>query len=232
MRVEIRGAEALDLTIAEARDPDLVHPFKGNVDLPRLEAALADPAHKGRIPFVLVTVTCNSTGGQPVSMENIRGVSEICRRHHVPLFFDAARFAENAWFIRSREAAYRDRDIRTIAHEMFSYGQGCTMSARTRSSSAAYRHERPDLHRLLHLLHPTRGSHLRRPRWAGPPSPRGSTTADRATSSPRPDRYLATELERSAPVTCCRRPRSTSTRRFPPPRELSRSRSTSRRRAP
>ncbi len=128
--IEIRGAEALDLTIAEARDPDLVHPFKGNVDLARLEAALADPAHRGRIPFVIVTVTCNSTGGQPVSMENIRGVSEICRRHHVPLFFDAARFAENAWFIRAREAAYRDRDIRSIAHEMFSYGQGCTMSAK------------------------------------------------------------------------------------------------------
>lgn len=128
--IEIRDAQALDCTVAEARDPDLVHPFKGNVDLAKLEAVLSDPSNKGRVPFVIVTVTCNSTGGQPVSMENIRGVSEICRRHHIPLFFDAARFAENAWFIRSREAAYRDKSMKEIVREMFSYGSGCTMSAK------------------------------------------------------------------------------------------------------
>lgn len=128
--IEIRKAHAIDCTIDEAKDPELVLPFKGNLDLAKLEAVFADPAKKGRIPFALITVTCNSTGGQPVSMENIRAVAALCQKHNIPLFFDAARFAENAYFIHMREAAYRNIDIKLIAREMFSYAAGCTMSAK------------------------------------------------------------------------------------------------------
>jgi tryptophanase len=126
--VEYRGATALDIPIAEARHPEVIHPFKGNMDLTALEDALT--THRDDIPLVMLTVTNNSGGGQPVSMANIREASAICRRHGVPFFLDACRFAENAWFIKQREEGYGDKTPLEIAQEMFSYVDGCTMSAK------------------------------------------------------------------------------------------------------
>lgn len=125
---EYRGATALDIPIPEARHPQLYHPFKGNIDLEALENILVD--NPGKVPLVMITVTNNSGGGQPVSMANIRAAREICRRHGVPLFLDACRFAENAWFIKMREEGYADKSPLEIAQEMFSYVDGCTMSAK------------------------------------------------------------------------------------------------------
>jgi tryptophanase len=125
--IEDRGAVALDLPCEEARDPQALHPFKGNMDLAALEGALRSSA---RVPLVMVTVTNNSGGGQPVSMENLRATHELCRRYRVPLFLDACRFAENAWFIKLREPGYADKTPLDIAREMFSYVDGCTMSAK------------------------------------------------------------------------------------------------------
>jgi tryptophanase len=127
--VEYSGARAVDLVIAEGRDPKSLHPFKGNMDLDALDALLAS-ASPGEIPLVMVTVTNNSGGGQPVSMENMRGVRAICDRYRVPLFIDGCRFAENAWFIRTREPGYADTDVRDIVREMFSMADGMTMSAK------------------------------------------------------------------------------------------------------
>ncbi|HOU41770.1 MAG TPA: tryptophanase, partial [Promineifilum sp.] len=126
--VEYRHAEARDIPVAEARDPARVLPFKGNIDLAALEQTLSDNA--GRVPLAMITVTNNSGGGQPVSMANIRAASEVCHRHGVLFFLDACRFAENAWFIKTREAGYADRTPLEIAQEMFSYADGCTMSAK------------------------------------------------------------------------------------------------------
>jgi tryptophanase len=127
--VEYSGARAVDLVIAEGRDPKSLHPFKGNMDLDALDALLAG-ASPGEIPLVMVTVTNNSGGGQPVSMENVRGVRAICDRYGVPLFIDGCRFAENAWFIRTREPGYAGTDVRDIVREMFSMADGMTMSAK------------------------------------------------------------------------------------------------------
>jgi len=126
--VEYRRATALDIPNADAHHPQVIKPFKGNMDLEKLESVLAE--NQGKVPIVMLTVTNNSGGGQPVSMANIRGASEICRKYGVPLFLDACRFAENAWFIKQREEGYAEKTPREIAQEMFSYVDGCTMSAK------------------------------------------------------------------------------------------------------
>jgi tryptophanase len=127
--VEFVGAEALDLLIPEGKQPGVVHPFKGNMDVAALAATIERVGHH-RIPLVMLTVTNNSGGGQPVSMENVRQVSALCRRHGIPLYFDACRFAENAYFIKLREKGYDAKTPKQIAQEMFRYGDGCTMSAK------------------------------------------------------------------------------------------------------
>ncbi len=127
--IEARGAQALDLPIAEGRDPALIHPFKGCMDLAALERTLAATPRE-KIPMVMVTCTNNSGGGQPVSMANLEAVSALCRKHGVPFFIDACRFAENAWFIRKREPGYETKTPLEISQEMFSLADGCTMSAK------------------------------------------------------------------------------------------------------
>ncbi|MDR0730012.1 MAG: tryptophanase [Prevotellaceae bacterium] len=126
--IESRRAEALDCTIDEARDTQLEHPFKGNVDPVKLERALEKYAY--RIPFIIVTVTNNAAGGQPVSMENLRDVRRLADHYQKPVLIDGARFAENAYFIKVREKAYADRTIKEITREMFSLADGMTMSAK------------------------------------------------------------------------------------------------------
>lgn len=127
--IEARGASALDLPIAEGKQPSLIHPFKGCLDLAALERTLNETPRE-RIPLVMITCTNNSGGGQPVSMANIRAVSGMCRARKIPFFIDACRFAENAWFIKQREPGYADRSPLEIAQEMFSLADGCTMSAK------------------------------------------------------------------------------------------------------
>jgi tryptophanase len=127
--IEFSGAEGIDLICPEGKDPLVPAPFKGNMNVEALEPTILE---KGiaNIPMVIMTVTNNSGGGQPVSMANLKAVSAICKKHGIPLFIDACRFAENAYFIKKREAGYADRSIESIAQEMFSYAQGATMSAK------------------------------------------------------------------------------------------------------
>lgn len=127
--VEYRGATALDLVVAEGRDPSAIVPFKGNMDVAGLRAAI-DAHGTDTVPLVMVTVTNNSGGGQPVSMANLREVRAVCDEFDIPLFLDACRFGENAWFIKMREPGYADKTPREIAREMFSYADGATMSAK------------------------------------------------------------------------------------------------------
>ncbi|MFZ1805760.1 MAG: tryptophanase [Cyclobacteriaceae bacterium] len=127
--IEFRKATAVDCTIDEAFDTSVYHPFKGNIDIQKLEEVLSsNPPEK--IPLVILTITCNTAGGQPVSMQNIREVAAVCKHYKVPLYFDSARFAENAYFIKMREEGFEDKSIKEIVREMFSYGDGMTMSAK------------------------------------------------------------------------------------------------------
>ncbi len=127
--IEFRKASAIDCTVDAAFDTSADHQFKGNIDLLKLEDVLNEYPPE-RIPFVIVTVTCNTSGGQPVSMDNLRGVREMANRYDVPVVFDAARFAENAYFIKKREKLYADRTIREIVFEMFTYADAMTMSSK------------------------------------------------------------------------------------------------------
>jgi tyrosine phenol-lyase len=126
---EFVGAIAMDLPIPEAKEPARIHPFKGNMDTARL-AEVIEREGAANIPLVMLTVTNNSGGGQPVSMTNIRAVKEVCLKHGIPLYIDACRFAENAYFIKLREPGYAEKSPLDIAREMFSYADGCTMSAK------------------------------------------------------------------------------------------------------
>jgi tyrosine phenol-lyase len=126
---EFVGAQAVDLPISEAKEPAHFHSFKGNMDTARL-AELIEHEGAKKIPLVMLTVTNNSGGGQPVSLANIREVKQICTKHGIPLYIDACRFAENAYFIKLREPGYAEKTPREIAREMFSYADGCTMSAK------------------------------------------------------------------------------------------------------
>ncbi|MEW6522410.1 MAG: tryptophanase [Bacillota bacterium] len=123
-----RRCRPLDLPVPVAYEPGAQEDFKGNMDLGRLDLLMAERG--GEVPVIMLTLTCNSGGGQPVSMANIRGVSDIARRYGVPLIIDACRFAENAYFIKEREPGYADRSIGQIVREMMSYADGCTMSAK------------------------------------------------------------------------------------------------------
>lgn len=127
--IEFRKAKAVDCTITEAFDTTIYHPFKGNVDLNKLEDVFINTP-SGKIPMVIVTVTCNSSGGQPVSMQNMKDVSHLAHKYGIPVYYDAARFAENAYFIRKRESGYEETPIREIVAEMFSYADGMTMSCK------------------------------------------------------------------------------------------------------
>lgn len=127
--IEIRKAHAIDCTIDEAFDIENLHPFKGNIDLDKLENVYKSYP-KEKIPFCLITITCNSSGGQPVSLENMKAVKELSDRYGIPIYFDSARFAENAYFIKKREKGQEHRSIKEIAKEVFSYGVGMTMSSK------------------------------------------------------------------------------------------------------
>lgn len=127
--ITLRGGKPVNVVCKEGKDTTPDYPFKGNMDLELLEETIKKYG-KDRIPFILMTVTCNNNGGQPVSMANIRGASEIAKRYGIPFFFDAARYAENCYFIKTREPGYENKSIKEIAREMFSYGDGATMSSK------------------------------------------------------------------------------------------------------
>jgi tryptophanase len=127
--IEFNEAEAVDLVIEEGKHPETIHPFKGNIDLVKLENYIKEKGVEN-IPAVMLTITNNAGGGQPVSMENIRNTSKICKKYGIPFFLDACRFAENSYFIKLREKGYENKSVLEIAKETFSYADGCTMSAK------------------------------------------------------------------------------------------------------
>jgi len=127
--IEHTGADAVDLVIEESHDPGSHHPFKGNMDLDKLQKLIAQNAVE-QIPLCMMTITNNSGGGQPVSMENLHQVKKVCSQHNIPFFLDACRFAENAYFIKKREAGMSDRTIPSIVREMFDLADGATISAK------------------------------------------------------------------------------------------------------
>lgn len=127
--IEFSGAEGIDLLCEEGKYPDIPAAFKGNMDIEALEKTIGEK-RAANIPLVLMTVTNNSGGGQPVSMQNIRKVKEICSDNNIPFFIDACRFAENCYFIKLREKGYANKAVHEIANELFSYADGCTMSAK------------------------------------------------------------------------------------------------------
>ncbi len=126
--IEARKAFAVDCTVDEAKDTQLEAPFKGNVDVKKLDEVLKE--HHDKVPFIIVTITNNTAGGQPVSMENLKAVREVADKYGKRVIFDSARFAENAYFIKTREEGYADKSIKEICKEMFSYADGMTMSAK------------------------------------------------------------------------------------------------------
>ena len=128
--IEFVGAEAVDLVIPEGKQPSLHHPFKGNMDVSALES-LISRVGRDRVPLVLLTVTNNSGGGQPVSMENVRQVSTVCRHHGIPLYFDACRFAENTYFVKLREKGFESKTPKQIAQEMFQLARVCLKLGRS-----------------------------------------------------------------------------------------------------
>ena len=127
--IEFSGAEAVDLLVEVGKHPEKRAPFKGNIDIAALEAFIKKTG-KENIPLVVITVTNNSGGGQPVSMQNIREAKAVCKKYNIPMFLDACRFAENAYFIKLREEGYKDKSVLEICQEMFSYADGSTMSAK------------------------------------------------------------------------------------------------------
>lgn len=127
--IEFSGAEGIDCVCEEGKHPSTPAPFKGNMDIPALRKVITEKG-AANIPLVIITITNNSGGGQPVSMQNIRDVRKVCDEFNIPLFIDACRFAENAWFIKIREEGYAQKPIPEIAREIFSYADGCTMSAK------------------------------------------------------------------------------------------------------
>ncbi len=127
--IEYCGASAVDLVISEGREPSVIHPFKGNMDIDALKRTIEEVG-PDRIPLIMLTITNNSGGGQPVSMQNIREVSGMARSFSIPFYIDACRFAENAYFIKLREPGYASKAVPEIVREMFSYADGCTMSAK------------------------------------------------------------------------------------------------------
>ena len=127
--IEFSGAEGIDCVCEEGKHPSTPAPFKGNMDIPALRKAIEEKG-AANIPLVILTITNNSGGGQPVSMQNIRDVRKVCDEYKIPLFIDACRFAENAWFIKIREEGYANKAVPEIAREIFSYADGCIMSAK------------------------------------------------------------------------------------------------------
>ena len=127
--IEFRKAKAVDCTVNEAFNTEIDHPFKGNIDLEKLENTIKEHSPE-KIPFIVLTVTCNTSGGQPVSIENMKGIRSLADKYKIPVYYDSARFAENAYFIKQREKGYKNKTIKEIVKEMFSYADGMTMSSK------------------------------------------------------------------------------------------------------
>ena len=127
--IEFRKAKAIDCTIDEAFDTEIEHPFKGNLNIEKLENTIKEHSPE-KIPFIVVTVTCNSSGGQPVSIENMKDVKAVANKYNIPVIYDSARFAENAYFVKLREKGYENKTIKEIVKEMYTYADGMTMSSK------------------------------------------------------------------------------------------------------